>query len=792
MQHQNTNIMADLQGKTVCGYTIKSRLGMGGMAEVWYAENKIGKKAAVKLLLSKFCDEEAVASRFLTEAKVMVELDHPNIRQVYDYDNLDGRPAIVMEYLEGDDMKARMKGGQKFTDDELVKWWDQLVDALKYTHEQGIVHRDIKPGNIFIDKKGNVKLLDFGIAKVRESISSTQTGQKIGTLMYMSPEQVLDSKHIDYHTDIYSLAVTFVHLLTGKKPYDSDTSSDYVIQNQIVTKPLDLSDVPVKWRYFLEPYLEKEPKNRPELRPFEVVAQPPQKPAQKPETTIDDEETIVDSAPMKTEYSETSERSKNSEKPKKKSKLGLWLALALALVAVTVVVLLIPKSEKAIKNSEENKVGKAMNDSPVEVALEPTNSEAINDISDDKSIGMGLCEEPLYADRFSLPDGVNGYFDYDQALACAKQQNKPLLVYFTGHVSVDSREREAKVLTDSQVLKILRENYVIAALYVDDKTQLPEDKWVVGSNGKTLKTIGRKNADFQMTKFNTNAQPYYCLINNEGKLLTTPLGYNLDKDEFVKFLNKGLENFKNKTTNDDKKNKKTDTFTNKTFTVEGITFEMIAVKGGTFTMGGTSEQGSDAYDWEKPTHNVILSDYYIGKFEVTQELWYAVMGNNPSYFKGNNLPVEAVSWNDIQEFIKKLNQKTGANFRLPTEAEWEYAARGGNKSRGYKYSGSNNIGDVAWYTDNSGDKTHQVGTKAPNELGIYDMSGNVWEWCQDWYSNYSSSSQTNPKGASSGSARVLRGGSWFSDAWNCRVSFRYYNNPDDGYYFIGFRLVLVP
>ena len=787
----------------MCGYTIKSRLGMDGMAEVWYAENKIGKKAAVKLLLSKFCDEEAVASRFLTEAKVMVELDHPNIRQVYDYDNLDGRPAIVMEYLEGDDMKARMKSGQKFTDEELVKWWDQLVDALKYTHEQGIVHRDIKPGNIFIDKKGNVKLLDFGIAKVRESISSTQTGQKIGTLMYMSPEQVLDSKHIDYHTDIYSLAVTFVHLLTGKKPYDSDTSSDYVIQNQIVTKPLDLSDVPVKWRYFLEPYLEKEPKNRPELRPFEAVAQPQQKPSQKPETTNDDEETIVD-RPIKSEHPENSERSDNTEKPKKKTKLGLWLALVLALVAVAVVLLLIPKSEKAIKNSDENKVGEAMNDSPVEVVLEPTSSEAINDISDDKSIGMGLCEEPLYADRFSLPDGVNGYFDYDQALACAKQQNKPLLVYFTGHGSADSREMEAKVWSDSQVLKVLRENYVIAALYVDDKTQLPEDKWVVGSNGKTLKTIGHKNADFQMTKFNTIVQ-YYCLINNEGKLLTTPLGYNLDKDEFVKFLNKGLENFK-----------KSYTFANKTFTVDGASFEMIAVEGGTFTMGCTSEQ-SDCDSYAKPTHSVTLSDYYIGKFEVTQELWQAVMsnnpscfkggkfevnqelwqavmGNNPGCFKGNNLPVdlpvEQVSWNDIQEFIKKLNQKTGANFRLPTEAEWEYAARGGNKSKGYKYSGSNTIGNVAWYWNNSSSKTHQVGTKSPNELGIYDMSGNVLEWCQDWYGNYSGDSQTNPTGASLGSRRVNRGGSWGYDAQFCRVSFRDSSTPDNRYYNLGLRVVL--
>ena len=226
-------------------------------------------------------------------------------------------------------------------------------------------------------------------------------------------------------------------------------------------------------------------------------------------------------------------------------------------------------------------------------------------------------------------------------------------------------------------------------------------------------------------------------------------------------------------------------------TVNGVSFTMIAVEGGTFQMGATSEQGSDAYSDEKPVHNVTLSDYYIGETEVTQELWEAVMGNNPSYYSGYpQRPVEYVSWNDCQEFITKLNQLTGKNFRLPTEAEWEYAARGGNKSKGYKYSGSNTIDNVAWYDGNSGSKTHDVKTKQANELGIYDMSGNVYEWCRDWYGSYSSGSQTNPKGPSAGSYRVIRGGGWYSSAKYCRVSHR--NNCSLGsyYYFLGLRLSL--
>ena len=226
-------------------------------------------------------------------------------------------------------------------------------------------------------------------------------------------------------------------------------------------------------------------------------------------------------------------------------------------------------------------------------------------------------------------------------------------------------------------------------------------------------------------------------------------------------------------------------------TVNGVSFTMIEVEGGTFQMGATSEQGSDAYNNENPVHNVTLSDYYIGETEVTQKLWFVVMGTNPSGYTGQPLrPVENVSWNDCQEFITKLNELTGKNFRLPTEAEWEYAARGGSKSNGCKYSGSNTLGNVAWYKDNSGSRTHGVKTKSANELGIYDMSGNVWEWCQDWYGSYSSESQTDPTGPSSGSYRVVRGGSWYDSAEDCRVSTRNHSAHNSTPSDLGLRLVL--
>ena len=228
-----------------------------------------------------------------------------------------------------------------------------------------------------------------------------------------------------------------------------------------------------------------------------------------------------------------------------------------------------------------------------------------------------------------------------------------------------------------------------------------------------------------------------------------------------------------------------------TFTVNGVSFNMVEVQGGTFMMGATIEQDSDAWDNEKPAHQVTLSPYAIGQTEVTQELWVAVMGTNPSKFKGNlQRPVEYVSWNDCQEFIAKLNQMTGMNFRLPTEAEWEYAARGGNKSRSFKYAGSNTATNVAWITSNSSNRTHPVASKEPNELGLYDMSGNVLEWCMDWQGSYSSNAQIDPTGPATGTYRELRGGCWDMSENSSRVSARIMGTPGSRTNIDGLRLAL--
>lgn len=219
--------------------------------------------------------------------------------------------------------------------------------------------------------------------------------------------------------------------------------------------------------------------------------------------------------------------------------------------------------------------------------------------------------------------------------------------------------------------------------------------------------------------------------------------------------------------------------------------EMVYVAGGEFTMGATSQMSGRAWGDEYPAHQVTVSSFYISKYEVTQRLWKAVMGRNPSEHVGDNLPVENVTWYDVQLFLQKLNSKTGKDYRLPTEAEWEYAARGGRMSRGYIFSGSDNLNDVGWYDGNCGGHTHAVGTKSPNELGLYDMTGNVVEWVQDRYAPYTEEAQVNPMVLTgSGNDRVIKGGSWSSVEKGCHVSFRYGETPSNGDNRQGFRIAL--
>ena len=292
--------------------------------------------------------------------------------------------------------------------------------------------------------------------------------------------------------------------------------------------------------------------------------------------------------------------------------------------------------------------------------------------------------------------------------------------------------------------------------------------------------------------------------NAEIKLLTEQKKdleeHNKILKEKVKYLEEKIKNLEEKIENLDSelgkyKNPKP-TIENESqpqtevFTVKGVSFKMVHVESGTFKMGANTGD-TEAYNDEKKAHEVTLSGYWISETQVTQELWLAVMDENPSKFKGDpNLPVEYVSFEDCKEFIKRLNKLTRREFRLPTEAQWEFAARGGNLSKGYKYAGGDDIYAMAWFNRNSERKTHPVRELAPNELGIYDMSGNVHECCNDWFGNYSPSANTDPTGPKKGFQRVCRGGCCVDPSRHCRISFRTTISPKDKTDFLGLRLAL--
>ena len=601
-----------MQGKTINGFTLQRLLGVGGMAEVWYAESEIGMKAAVKILSEELSHNAQMKERFLNEAKVMVQLDHPNIRKVHGYGSIDGRSAIIMEYLDGSDLKTRMKQGQHFTNEELKRWWNQMVDALNYTHIMDIVHRDIKPSNIFIDQKGNAKLLDFGIAKVADTTSGTLTGSTLGTRIYMSPEQVKDPKRVGTPSDSYSLAVSFVHLLTGKAPYDSTTSSDYDIQVSIVTKSVDLRKVPAEWQGFLKPFLDKDANRRPALKHFEAVVPP--RSGDDDDGTIDDEKPVFPKPPHSGPDS-LSPTPIDKPGPKK----GLWIGIAAAAVVALLVLFLWPKNE------------------PVPTDPDTQAYEACQTADDYRVYMRDYGHNALhYADAQQF---VNDYVtdSIQQALQALAEAEK-------------NQHMEEELKAEDEAY----ENCTTIASCNSYLIKYPQGRYVSEVQGKK----------------------------NELELAQSKVTISFSGSSMI-------------------------------VSVDDVSFKMIKVDGGTFWMGAqNSDPKGRNYDSEVefyneyPVHSVTLSSFYICETEVTQSLWKIVMGSEITrhggwkneWGRGNDYPAYGGNWYDCQSFIKELNKLTGKKFRLPTEAEWEFAARGGNKSNGYKYSGSNNIDDVAWYS----------------------------------------------------------------------------------------------
>ena len=768
-------------------YQIVRSLGQGGFGITYEAiQVALKRKVAIKeFFMRDFCLRETSTSavsfsaseggkelverfrgKFIREAQMIAGFDHHNIVKIYDVFEENGTAYYVMEYLEGGSLDSIVKNSGPLPEPQALDYIRQVGSALLYLHQHNSLHFDVKPENILINKSGKAILIDFGVSKHYDETGHQTSSTPVGLSRGYAPMEQYQAAEISTFTpatDIYALGATLYRLVSGEIP----PAASEVNEEGVPTIPGVSPKVMSAIRAAMQPRRKDRPQSVEKfmsILPGAGVSVPNARRAPVPDS---DEGTIMvnaseaaDKKPEKASFVKPTQK-----EPKKKPWFVHVVAGLIAAVVVFASVFLLGGGSKTTEPKPENPNGAEISTpttpaTPAEPA-KPTVIE-VQSLSLNKTT-LALTE----GETATLTVTVKPTNATDKKVTWKSTNTNVATVSSSGKIT-------AKTPGNTSIIAQCGGKEVSCDIVVKEKPA-PEPTIVAVqsinlSNESLTLTVGdTKTLNVTFTPSNatdksvewqsTNAG--VASVSNNGQVTAKAAGSTsiiASAGGKVKYCNVTV------------KAKEPQSLV---YTVNGVQFKMIRVGGGTFRMGATKDTDPDAYDWEAPIHSVTLRDYWIGETEVTQELWTAVMGSNPSGFKGNNqLPVECVSYEDCKTFISKLNSLTGKSFRLPTEAEWEFAARGGNNSRGYKYSGSNNIDDVAWYKDNSGSTTHPVKTKRANELGIYDMSGNVWEWCNDWYGGYSSASVSNPGGPGSGTYRVLRGGSWYGDAGICRVTNR--------------------
>ena len=773
-------------------YRIEKLLGQGGFGITYMAiQSGLNRKVAIKeFFMKEHCNRDADTSRvsvpsigsrelverfkakFIKEAQMISEYRHPNIVNIHDVFEENGTAYYVMEYHDGGSLSSL---DLPLSVDEASGYIRQIASALSYLHKRNTMHLDVKPSNILLDESGNAVLIDFGVSKHYDAEDGSQTSSTpVGLSRGYAPLEQGKAGGVSQFTpstDIYSLGATFFKLITGHTPPEADD----VYEDGLPPFP---SSVPSEIASVIDKSMQPRRKDRPQsieeflglLDAALAVPVPAEDPDESTEIEIVEAVAVDDSEPVPTPSHES------LQSPKKPSRKWLWWLLAVLVLVGVCMFALVGNMTEGAKTTSVSTVDPACSTAVVAppVVVPPYQSSVVSVPADLQSDVDDYREYMRTGSKYERHDArlSEVLSQYNSALRLEKKwsntkysdkfdQNAASAVERVENKMQELQEREQQFNKDNQA-------YTNIISEANGKSRNDE------SSLKAAKKLYEEAAKYEKKYENTE----YASSFNAGAAT------------LAKNMQSLIDNLNTKTTpapSVQTKNSSDIYYSNGVLYVKGIEYPMVYVSGDTFQMGSTD---SDAYNNEKNVHSVTLNSYRIGKYEVTQKLWEAVMGSNPSYFKGPKRPVENVSWKDCDDFIKELDSLTGQNFRLPTEAEWEYAARGGKNKNSYKYSGSNDLADVAWYGDNSSSETHDVGQKSPNSLGLYDMSGNVWEWCYDLYGDYPSGHQSNPKGPDSGSRRVIRGGSWNDSARQCRVSYRYGSTPSYRSSSVGFRLCL--
>ena len=778
-------------------YRIVKKIGEGGMGVVYLAEDieLANRQVAIKVLPPLLSRNTRAVENLRKEALTAIRLNHPNIIRLYGFHSDSDIKFLVMEYIDGQTLEEKISASSsgKLSLDETLEIAEKVAAALDYAHSQkpSVFHRDLKPSNIMISKDDEVKLLDFGIAREMKDSYTRVTGQDTsGTLPYMSPQQLMGARP-DASMDIYSLGVIIYECLSGHTPFYTGD-----LRRQIeVKKPDDIATMPNEINIALQKALAKESNQRPrtanELRSLlkskpQIKLEP-----EKRQPTI--EQKPPTPTPAKSEIIAGSQRISKSSK----SRIVLWIIAALIIMGLIIV---------SINQSSRRKhTPKTQTSQNQPVRQEPAKPKAnilpqVNSQSNAVEIATNSVAKQsankISALTHTRVEAVKIMFE---AFANPNTDSNKLYEIFLPDEVITQMIKEAKnESVNLNEMNEIRKKYInewiglckgiytasISVVYDDlGTTEFSDHEIKEGEKTPSFTQFGdvkitTYNREFNFRVFAYSGNWYLASITAKEKLPAQ-----------VKSNDEQASSVNDKPIATGERLSKGYVITN------SIGIKLVYIPAGSFTMGSPSNE-QDRDNDEGPQHKVTISrGFYMGIYEVTQAQYEAVMGTNPSDFKGDNLPVETVSWNNAVEFCQKLSQKEGKAYRLPTEAEWEYACRAGSSTRFCFGDNDSGLDDYAWYGhEKAGTKTHPVGQKNSNDFGLYDMYGNVSEWCSDWYDTnyYSNSPEIDPKGPDKGTDRVVRGSSWLYNSKDCRSSDRCWNSTVRLNYWngIGIRVVM--
>ena len=846
--------------KVFARYTLNRVLGRGGMGVVWLArDGTLGRDAALKFLPEVVAGDRAAIEGLKREVRRAIALAHPHIVKIHDFVT-DGRTAAVsMEYVEGDTLASLRldEPGQLFAADRLAPWVAQLCAALDYAHRKGrIVHRDLKPANLMIDAEGDLKVLDFGLAAtLAESVSQVSrqsTGS--GTPAYMSPQQLrgLDPELSD---DLYALGATLYDLLAGQPPFRSTQSS--VLMHQVLNEApqglnhrrvkADQPPVPPEWEETIMALLAKEPADRPQsagevaerLGLAGGMATKSTRGAKNEVGAVAPNGPVVERLAPKT----LSETRANALGATRSTKTLIIAGIAAGVLLLTgtgyYFGVYAPEQKRLaemarleaqgrfteaaqLRNAQEKAAAEtarlAAARGDIVIRTNPSGAEVrVGAIALERSPMMLKDQKP---GKYPVRIRREGYDDWNGETEVKENDFTNLdvaLVRSTGRLLLQSEPTGAEVTLIQKALPLAeldnssgKSFRTPIELKLDTGTydltfRLPN--WPVQK--QTIEVARNQSlaasAEFVVGGLELTSTPAGAAVWQNGRRVGVtpyqvadiiPGRYDFElKLKGYQPATVGLTVAARQTMRETVTLEKLrGPRIGQAWTIPDLNLTIMPIAPGTFQMGSTSGDQSV----EKPSTRVTLTKpFWLGQTEVTQAQWSAVMGSSPSHFKGDNLPVEQVSWNDAVEFCRKLTEMEraagrlpeGYAYTLPTEAQWEYSCRAGTTG---DYAG--NLDSVGWYSSNSGNTTHLVGQKQANAWGLHDMHGNVWEWCADWKGDYPGGGVTDPTGPPSGTYRVFRGGGWGFPAVYCRSACRGWFDPgssDRGHVF-GFRLALAP